>query len=363
MSKLNKDFLLATFLVVIVATSFILNLEKIRAPDIKEPNNILFDKSTNTLYLNSLTLKQKIAQMVIAYGYEIENSKEVLQKMFIGGIYLGSKPTKNDFINAINNFQNNSIIPFFVSTDMEGCGNPFENFQKFPTLREIKTKEEAYQVGYEEGKLLKELGFNINFAPVVDLEDTIWNCRTFAGTPQEISEKANSYITGLQENGIIATSKHYPGKTLFIKDPHKYIVYASIDKNDLLPFEQTIKNNVSAIMISHIIVNGSVDSELKPSVVSKKLVSDLREQFNGLIITDEIRMLGLKKYYKDIDQMYIDLFKADNDLILNFDINLGNLYHMISVIENAVRAGEIGEDRIDDSVIRILKAKGINVVE
>ena len=126
MSKLNKDFLLAILLVIVIVTLFILNIERIRAPNIKEPDNILFDKSTNTLYLNSLTLKQKIAQMVIAYGYEIKNSKEVLQKMFIGGIYLGSKPTKSDFINAINNFQNDSIIPFFVSTDMEGCGNPFE---------------------------------------------------------------------------------------------------------------------------------------------------------------------------------------------------------------------------------------------
>jgi len=358
MSKLNKENLLTIFLVILIIILIFLNFSE-ASLKIEEPTNILFDKSTNTLYLNSLTLKQKIAQMVIAY--EKESNKDELQKMLIGGIYLDAKPSKTVFINTINNFQNNTTIPFFVTTDMEGCWNPFENFQHFPDLKEIKTEEQAYQIGYEQGKLLKELGFNMNLAPVIDLEDTIWNCRSFVGTPQEISDKANSYINGLQSNNIIATSKHYPGKTLIIKDPHIYLTHATIDKNDLLPFEQTIKNNVSAIMISHLIVNGSVNSESKPAVVSIKLVKNLRNQFNGLIITDEIRMLGLKKYYEDTDQMYIDLFKADNDLILNFDTNPKNIFHMVSVVENAIKDGEISEDRIDKSVIRILTAKGINI--
>lgn len=362
MSKLTKDFLLTMLLILIVVTLVIADIEKNSPFEVDEPKNILFDKSTNTIHLNSMTLKQKIAQMIVAYEKRV-NDKNILQKMLIGAIHLGAKPTRSDFINTINNFQNDSIIPFFVTVDMEGCGNPFENFQRFPTLREIDTKEEAHQVGYNEGKLLKELGFTINFAPVVDLEDTIWNCRNFIGTSREISEKAVSYIKGLQENTIIATAKHYPGKTLSIKDPHQYVVYATIDENDLLPFEQAIKNNVSAIMISHIIVNGSVDSESKPSVVSQKLTNNLRNKFTGLIIADEIRMSGLKNYYTSIEQMYIDLFKANNDLIINLNSDVRDIYYMISVIENAVKNGEISEDRIDNSVIRILGAKGINVVK
>ncbi|OYT57009.1 MAG: hypothetical protein B6U68_02435, partial [Candidatus Aenigmarchaeota archaeon ex4484_14] len=252
MLNLNKDIYLTILLMIITVSLLFLNIGKTKSIDIEKPSNILFDKSTNTLYLSSLTLKQKIAQMIITY----ENSEnvDVLQNMLIGGIYLGAKPTKTDFIDTINNFQNNATIPFFVAVDLEGCENPFENFQKFPTLREIETKEEAYQVGYEEGKLLNELGFNINFAPVLDLTDTIWNCRNFVGTPEEIAEKGANYIKGLQENGIIATSKHYPGKTLSIKDPHRFITYATIDRNDILPFETAIENNVSAIMISWVIV-------------------------------------------------------------------------------------------------------------
>jgi len=119
---------------------------------------------------------------------------------------------------------------------------------------------------------------------------------------------------------------------------------------------------VSAIMISHKIVTGFVDSESKPSVVSEKLVRDLRNNFSGLIITDEIGMGGLKKYYSDVNKMYVDLFRADNDIILDFDRDPANLYKMISVVEDSVKRGEISEDRIDRSVERIFKAKGISVV-
>jgi len=283
----NKDIYLTILLTAVIFSLLFLNIKKAKHLDIEEPTNIIFDKSTNTLYLDSLTLKQKIAQMIVAYGKD-------------------------------------------------------EN---------------------EEGKLLKELGFSINFAPVVELTDTIWNCRNFVGTPEEISKKANNYINGLQKNNIIATSKHYPGKTLSIKDPHESIIYATIEKGDLLPFEMTIENNVSAIMTSWIIVNGSVESQGKPSGASEKLVNGLRNKFTGLIITDEINMLGLKNYYDNVDRMYIDLFKADNDLILNFNKDPKVLFRMISVIEDAVKNGEISEERIDQSVIRILNAKGINVIK
>lgn len=361
MLKLNKDLVPTIFLATIFTTLLFLNMQKSTATLYEEPKNIIFDKSTNTIHLSSLTLQQKIAQMVIAYAKE--ENKEFLQKMLIGGIYFGSMPTKEHYLNKTRTFQKDATIPFFIAVDMEGCINPFETFKKFPSLREIKTKEEAYQLGQEQGKFLKELGFNLNFAPVVDLEDTIWNCRNFAGTPEEISEKANSYINGLQENGIIATSKHYPGKTLSIRDPHKLIVYATIDEKDILPFEATIENNVSAIMISHQITDGYVDSKGKPSDASENTVNNLRQKFSGLIITDDIGMQGLKNYYKSIEDMYIDLFKADNDLIINFDYVPSNLEYMVSVIENAVKSGEIKEERIDNSVIRILNAKGINVIK
>ena len=369
MLKPTKELFITIIFLIFSIVLFLFNIQPVQptynipshlSMNIQEPTNINFDRDTNTLHLGSMTLKQKISQMVVAYG--MTENRDFIQRMLIGGIYFVSKPTKQDFIDEIAHFQQGAVIPLFVTADLEGCWNPFLKFYKSPTLRQIKTEQEAYELGHEHGRILNETGFNMNYAPVVDLEDYIWKCRNFIGTPEEIAGRSISYIRGLEESGIIATPKHYPGKTLIIKDPHKHIAYASIEEEDLIPFRRVIEENVPAIMVSHLIVNESVDSESKPAVVSEGLIRNLRKDFDGLIVTDEIRMLGLMDYYEDIDQMYIDLFKADNDVILNFDNHPETLYNMISVVEEAVKRGDINEERIDRSVVRILEAKGINVV-
>jgi len=307
--------------------------------NVEKPTNVQFDKSSNTLNLSSLTLRQKIAQMIITNG-EIQN-KEILQNLLIGGIYIGSLKNKEDYIKIIDEFQKDVIIPFFVATDLEGCINTLENLQSFPSLSEIKTREEAYQLGYEHGKLLKELGFNINFAPVLDLTDNIWKCRSFSGTPEEIAEKGVYYIKGLQENGIIATAKHYPGKTLYNADPHRYVTYVTIDENDTLPFILAINNDVKAIMVSWIVANGTLDSEGKPAACSEKIIKSLREKFNGLIITDDVSMLGVRDFYRsNLEKMYLDLFKAGNDIIINLKGDVNEIIYIIDTIERAVKRGK-----------------------
>ena len=321
--------------------------------------SVALEEPSLVVSLDSLTLSEKIAQMIITYGDE--QNRDRLQSMNIGGVYLGKKPTKFAFIHSVKYLQQGATIPFFVAIDLEGCETPIESVD-FPAPNEIKTNEEAYLTGVRAGILLKELGAHINLAPVVDLEDTIWNCRSFIGSPEEISEKAQAYIAGIQEQGIIATAKHYPGKTLSIDDPHHFIVSATIDRDDLMPFERAIDQGVSAIMVSHLIVNGEVDSEFKPAVVSEKLIRNLRNKFPGLIISDDIHMRGLSNLYSNNGQKYVEVFKAGNDLILNLDTNIAGIEHMLAVVEKAVRNGEIDEKMIDDSVTRILNAKGIKVV-
>jgi len=367
--KEKKEFIAAFLLLMISIPFFIMSMSGFidsqnfvylqEDLNISAPLNVIIDNN-GTLHFDSMSLKQKIAQMVIVHGREDYNDE--YQKLLIGGIYVVSAPSKNDAIRISTHFQNGSIIPMFVTTDLEGCWNPFLKFFKSPILSEIENASQAYQLGREHGRILNETGFNVNFAPVVDLNDKIWKCRSFPGTSEEITEKALSYIRGISEYGILTTTKHYPGKTLIDNDPHKNINHKNISNQDLYPFSISIENNVPGIMISHIIVNGTLDSEGKPTVVSEKILEELRGEYEGLIVTDEINMLGLKDYYDDIDQMYIDVFKADNDIILNFDYHIENIIHMISVVENAVSRGVISEDRIDDSVTRILKAKNINFI-
>lgn len=313
-----------------------------------------------TIDLDSMTLEQKIAQMVIVHGalYNLE----AWQSMQVGGIHLFAMENADLYKTVVDKFQGSSQIPLFVTIDFEGCWNPFSNFKESLSVSEIELAEDAFQKGRDDGKFLNELGFTVNFAPVVDLNDEIWNCRSFPGDEKEISELAEAYILGLQSQNILATAKHYPGKTLVAKDPHKYLVTATIEEKDVYPYEYlSEKNEVSSFMVSHIITSGTIDSEGIPSVASEKVVNDLKQGFTGLIISDEINMLGLKDFYPTLDGMYLAVFKAGNDVIINFNEDPNEVYRMILVVKEAVERGEISEGRIDNSVRKILEAKGFKV--
>ncbi|MBU0459325.1 MAG: hypothetical protein KJ771_00795, partial [Nanoarchaeota archaeon] len=314
----------------------------------------------NTINLNQLSLEQKIAQMVVVLGVQYYSTP--LKKMQLGGIHLHAMQAEEQFKNIVDHFQEGMTIPFFVTVDLEGCVNPFANYIEFPAVSEISELGDAFEKGKNEGKFLKNIGVSIDFAPVVDLNDEIWDCRSFPGDHEQVTELANAYILGMQDEGVIATAKHYPGKTLVIKDPHKYLAAAEITDEDLYPYQQLIeKDSAKAIMVSHLITYGKVNSEGKPSDASERIISGLREGYNGLIISDEINMLGMKDFFGTMDEMYLEVFKAGPDVVLNFHKDPNEIQHMIEVIAEAVREGEIDEDQIDASVKRVLEAKGFKV--
>ncbi|MBS3123286.1 hypothetical protein J4437_01485 [Candidatus Woesearchaeota archaeon] len=312
----------------------------------------------NTIRLSDLTLEQKIAQMIIVHGglWNLEPWK----RMQVGGVHIFALEKEELFKETINEFQTGMSIPFLISVDLEGCKNPFANFKDFPAASMISNEQEALEKGVNEGTYLAWLGISLNFAPVVDLEDQIWKCRSFPGNESTISNLASAYIFGLQSEGVLATAKHYPGRTLVIGDPHRQLVTAAISAADIYPY-LALSNQTKGVMVSHIIVSGAVDSEGKPAVVSKKIMDSLKEQYSGLIISDEVNMLGLKNFYSNTDQMYLDLFKAGNDIILNFNEDPQDTHRMIQLIKKAVENGEISLKQIDNSVKKILEAKGFVV--
>jgi beta-glucosidase-like glycosyl hydrolase len=312
------------------------------------PNN-------NTIKLSDLTLKQKIAQMIIIYGNK-ENIK--ISHYGIGGIFLDNQNSKKDYLGLIEKYQKNSNINLFVSTDMEGAWNPFSNFKKFPRFYEIETKEEAYKIGLEQGILMEELGFNINFAPVSEWNDLSYGGRTFNGTEKEIKEKLGAYIQGLQKN-IHGTCKHYPGKGM-INNLHNKEDTQNISKKDLKIFETCFKNNISSIMIGHQIVDGELNSNKKPSSISKEIISTINNSI--LIISDEINMKGLSNICPNKTQRYIELINAGENIILDFELTPNSFQNLLESLENSVRKGEIQEEKIDENVKKILLAKGYDVI-
>ncbi len=350
----QATFLILLLVVLLLASANIAKAKGFFIPE--QPAPLVQD---GIIAIQDLTLEQKLAQMVIVAGSTW--NLQPIRNMQVGGIHLFALGQEELFPGAIQQFQAGMAIPFFVTVDLEGCLNPFAAFRLFLPASEVETVGEAFEKGAEEGKYLRSLGVTINFAPVVDLDDEIWKCRSFPGDASQIGALAEAYILGLQNEKIMATAKHYPGKTLVARDPHKFLVTATVGASDLVPYQE-VADTAQGIMVSHIIVDGALDSQGLPSVVSPGIIQGLPEQFSGLVITDEINMLGLRSFYPTLDEMYIAVLQAGSDIILNFNDDPNEIYRMIQIWKEAVDSGLVSEERIDASVRKILEAKGLQVV-
>jgi beta-N-acetylhexosaminidase len=355
----SKPIILLIFIVMIILVIgiYYFNIYKPKKEilDLKLDNILI---QNNTIKLDSLTLNQKIAQMIIVRG---DDDNLNFNKLNVGGIFLDRQQSETEYKKLISKYQSNSKIKLLVSTDMEGAWTPFHNpepHQKFPYLSNINTSKEAKEIGVKHGKLLKDIGFNINFAPVAEYYDDVYGGRTFSGTDEEIAEKVGAYIQGLQLN-VLGTCKHYPGNSME-KNLHDVSDEQIISERDLHLFDVCLENNISSIMVSHQIAVGILDSEGKPSTVSEKIISTVNEDV--LIIADEINMRGLKDFYPDKTKLYVDLINSGENLVLDFYLDPIKLHNLIKELASEVEKGNIDEQKIDSSVKKILKIKEYNVV-
>jgi hypothetical protein len=133
----------------------------------------------------------------------------------------------------------------------------------------------------------------------------------------------------------------------------------NITKDDLSLFETCVKNNISAIMVSHQKVTGELNSQNKPSTVSKPVISSINN--STLVIADEINMLGLRRLYPRKITLYKELINSGENLILDFQLSPESLYKLIENIEQQVEKGDINKENIDKSVKKILKTKGYKI--
>lgn len=313
------------------------------------------------ILLSSMSLQEKIAQMIIVCGRKFDQRYVSLG---VGGIFLEKLNSKEEYKRIISKYQENSKIKLFVSADVEGYQNPFKNFHQCKKFGDIKNQDEAYKLGVKQGVIMNELGFNLNFSPVVEMIDTIWPGRSFKGSLNEIKGKIGAYIRGLHEQGILATAKHYPGGSM-IKDPHENKYKTQINEDELKLFDESIKLGVEAIMIGHPIVYGLLNSKNKPCTISPEIIFFLRNKFDKLIITDSIAMKGLTEFYPSNfdEKIYADLIKAGNDIILESSSlsSYEKVKKRIDKLLKKINKGEFPEKRINESIKRILVMKGYMV--
>jgi len=330
------------------------------------------------LKVNNMSLDEKIGQLVIVGldGYTMNNNIDnLIQKNKVGGVILFSKnvETSNQLVNLTNllktkNSQNKT--PLFISVDEEGgrvsrMPNEIENIPSNGFIGKKNDGNLSYNIGKIIGEELKNFGFNMDFAPVLDINSNINNPvigdRAFGSTVSIVNKLGIKTMEGIRDNNIISVVKHFPGHGDTSVDSH--IGLPLVNKNltelnnfELLPFKEAIKNNVDTIMVSHILLN-KVDPA-SPSSMSKIVITDMLRgtlKFTGVVITDDMTMGAIIKY-NDIGDAAVKSFNAGSDIILVCH-EYENEIKVINSLRNAVKNKSIPENRLNESVYRILKLK------
>lgn len=327
--------------------------------------------------VDRMTLDEKIGQMVLVgiEGYQLnENTKSLIQKHRVGGVILYKQNIKNaeQLLSLINSLKqtNEQYIPLFISVDEEGgrVSRMPEEIKKLPAARAIGDKNDiqlAYDMGATVAELIKAFGFNMNFAPVLDInsnpKNPVIGDRAFATEPEKVSRIGIAVMKGIQSGNVIPVVKHFPGHGDTSVDSHIGLPVVQNDierlKNfELIPFKEAIENDAEVVMIAHILLP-EIDEE-SPATLSKKLITDILKNelgFKGLVITDDMTMGAILENY-EIGEAAIKSLAAGADIILVAH-EYEKQIQVLEAMKKAVEDNIIPESRIDESVYRIIKLK------
>ena len=330
------------------------------------------------LIVRNMTLEQKIGQMMLVQFYGPEYSYDIstmISQYDIGAVLLFTANTnivsKAQLKGLIQQMQKNSAVPLIVSIDQEG--GTVDRLASLDGPRPSETAigatndpSRAREEGIQDAQDLSSYGFNLNLAPVVDVND-VYNpqlyLRTYGNNPALVTRMASAYLQGLQQSGkVFGTLKHFPGLGDVSVDPHLGLPHlnrplSQLDAIDWAPYRALIaQGNVHAVLVTHEIVQ-AIDPGTISSLSYKIVTGILRDRlgFQGVIITDSLTMEGISAYYTEA-QAAVMAIQAGDDLLMGA-ANPSDVASMIQGITQAVNDGQISQQRIDDSVRRILMLK------
>lgn len=330
------------------------------------------DRKVDSL-LSTLTVREMIAQLiwVPAWASEKDNNfrqvEELVTRHGIGGVifFEGSRDRQIDFTKRITKV---SKIPLIIAQDAEwGTGMRIREVEDFPyqmTMGALQDDSLIYRMGAAVAWQCRDIGVNVNLAPVADVNNNplnpVINYRSFGEDPLKVASKAVMYMKGLQDNGIMACAKHFPGHGDTDVDSHTGLPIIRGDRKrfdtvELVPFRRLIDEGVGSIMTAHINVPGLDATPRLPATFSRKVISGiLREEagFNGLILTDAMNMAGATLTYPS-GIADAEALKAGNDII---EYSTDPL-RAIDEIAKRVEKGEIAVDEITARCRRLLAAK------
>ncbi|MFQ9249020.1 MAG: glycoside hydrolase family 3 protein [Clostridium paraputrificum] len=332
--------------------------------------------------ISTMTLEEKVGQMMF-YGVNGTNVDDKVVNLFedqhAGGIILyghrnfwGSSLDNNvKYVNSIKKAnRQNSDIPLFIGFDEEGgsMSQLPQELMRTPSKGELgNTNDSSLATGIGAGtaKKLKLLGINTDFGTVLDINtnknNPIIGGRSYGSTKEKVTEFGINELKAIQNEGVIPTVKHFPGHGDTEVDSHLGLPSLNHDLNrlkstELVPFQTAINNGVDMVMTAHIMLP-QIDKEY-PATMSKKILTDLlRDEmgYKGVIITDDLEMQAISKNW-DLGEAAIKSVEAGADILLVCH-TIENQQKVYNAVVQGVNDGKIDENRIDESVRRILRLK------
>lgn len=326
--------------------------------------------------IEELTLKQKIAQMFITgfTGNFVFNRyfNDLLQNGLGGVIFFTHNiDSEKQFKELIVNISKKASIPPFFSIDQEG--GRVERTEKIHKGKKYLSAKNAYEMGLsflqdqtkEIAIELKSYGINMNFAPVLDVntndENPIIGERAFSNKADEVIAAGKVVTKEYEKYKIITVGKHFPGHGAASVDSHKDLPLIDLHITDLMenhirPFEEVIKTGLPAIMVAHVLYP-ALEDEMLPASISKQIIQDLLIDglgYNGLIITDDMEMNGIKGFSRL--EACTKAINAGVNMFI-FRDTTKEIYNLINDIEKSVIDGIISEEKINQSVKKIFELK------
>ena len=326
--------------------------------------------------LSRLTLEQKVSQLFAARANSYYTSEDdpryqelidLVERFQLGGItFFQGEPLEQATL--ANTLQARARIPLLISQDMEwGAGMRIEHTTTFPrtmALGAARDPELAYSAGYVTAVEARAMGTHQVFAPVADVNNNpfnpIINVRSFGERPDLVSELSSAFARGLQDGGAMATAKHFPGHGDTATDSHAALPVLRfgmdrLEALELIPFQHLVNDGIMSVMTGHLALPNIEPDSTLPASLSPKVTTDILRKklgFNGLIVTDALEMAGVTASFST-GEIALRALRAGADMLLLSE----DPYAARQAIIRAIDRGEISEQRINDSVMRILRSK------
>ncbi|MCQ4121097.1 glycoside hydrolase family 3 N-terminal domain-containing protein [Rhodococcus tibetensis] len=331
--------------------------------------------SCETNFLQSLPLRRKLAQLLNVGVTGTADAAQVVRNEQVGGIFIGSWTDEAMLAGReVPQVASASALPLMVTIDEEGgrVSRVEDLLGPDPSARQTAatmTEEQTYQMALERGRGLKDLGVTVNFAPDVDVssqpDDSVIGDRSFSDDPAVVTRYADAYARGMRDAGVLPVIKHFPGHGSASGDSHTGAVTTppleQLQTSDLVPYRDLVPTGVG-VMLGHLEVPGLTAPGI-PASISPDAVALLRggtgygaPPFAGPIFTDDLSGMQAITDRYDITEAVETALASGVDIALW--LTTDDVPRVLDHLESVVASGKLPQQRIDDAVLTVARAKG-----